>query len=291
MKKIIYVCFMALLLSACNSGTTQVKRPVVELDEYLRVDGSTVTIPFSEALCAKLTDSSLEACRTKILHNKTHQAYINLIEGKTDLIFVTGPSADELAYARVKDVEMIVVPFTSEGFVFLTDADNPVDDLALEQIQRIYTGEIKNWNEVGGNDVPIHAYQRPVNSGSQTGFLELVMKDLTPMAAPTEMMPAGMGELIEVLATYKNEESAIGYSYYYYVTDMWKNDDVKLLKVDDVYPDKTTIASKTYSLTTNYFMVFRNDEKAKSEVRKVVAWIDSPDGQQLVEDAGYVKVR
>ncbi len=291
MKMIIYVCFMALLLSACTGSSTQVKRPVFELDEYLRVDGSTVTIPFSEALCAKLTDSSLEACRTKILHNKTHQAYVNLIEGKTDLIFVTAPSTDELAYAREKDVEMIVVPFTSEGFVFLTDADNPVDNLTLDQIQKIYTGEIKNWNEVGGNDVPIRAYQRPVNSGSQTGFLELVMKGLTPMAAPTDMIPSGMGELIEVLATYKNEESAIGYSYYYYVTDMWKNDDVKLLKVDGVYPDKTTISSKTFPLTTNYFVVFRNDEKAKSAVRKVVAWIDSPDGQQLVEDAGYVKVR
>lgn len=291
MKKIIHVCLIVLLFSACASDPVQVKRPVFDLEEYVRVDGSTVTIPFSEALCAKLTDSSLEACRAKIVHTKTHQAYVNLINKNTDLIFVTAPSSEELELARQRNVEITVVPFTAEAFVFLTDTDNPVEDLTLDQIQKIYTGELQRWSEVGGNDLPIHAYQRPVNSGSQTGFLELVMKGKTPMTPLTEMIPAGMDELVEVLATFKTEESAIGYSYYYYVTDMWKNDGVKLLKVDGVYPDKATISAKTYPLTTNYFMVFRNDEKEKGAVRKIVNWILSPNGQQLVEDSGYVKLQ
>ncbi|WP_269689150.1 PstS family phosphate ABC transporter substrate-binding protein, partial [Klebsiella pneumoniae] len=80
---------------------------------------------------------------------------------------------------------MVVVPVVAEAFVFLTHASNPVDNLTMKQIQDIYTGKITNWNQVGGEDLEIIAYQRPVNSGSQTGFLELVMKGLTPMVAPT----------------------------------------------------------------------------------------------------------
>jgi phosphate transport system substrate-binding protein len=67
----------------------------------------------------------------------------------------------------------------------------------LKEIRSIYAGRITNWSEVGGFDTPIVAYQRPVNSGSQTGFLDLVMKDLKPVYPPTEKVLAGMGELID----------------------------------------------------------------------------------------------
>ncbi|TFG83610.1 MAG: hypothetical protein E4G74_00975, partial [Erysipelotrichales bacterium] len=287
MKKIIQIILIVLLFGAC-AKPAQPKRPVFTLDDYPLVDGSTVTIPFSEALCAKLTDNSLETCRTRIYHNKTHPAYLNLILKNVDLIFVTSPSQEELAYAASNLVELEVIPITSEAFVFLTSADNPVESLTLQQVQKIYTGEITNWKEVGGNDMPIIAFQRPVNSGSQTGFLELVMQGLTPSDAPTEWVAAEMGELVDKIAGYQNGPSAIGYSYYYFVTDMWKDMNVKLIKIDGVYPDKTTISTGQYPITTAYYAVIRKDEPKKSEIRNIIAWILSPNGQQLVEDAGYV---
>lgn len=290
MQKIITLFLCLFMLGAC-AKPTQVKRPVFTLDTFPKVDGSTVTIPFSEALCAKLSDSTLESCRTTIYHNKTHQAYLNLIMKNVDLIFVTSPSKEELAFAASNLVELEVIPFTSEAFIFMMQADNPVESLTLTQIQKIYSGEIKNWNEVGGNDLPIIAYQRPVNSGSQTGFLELVMKGKTPISAPTEQIVAEMGELVDKIAGYQNKASALGYSYYYFVTDMWKNTNVKLLKVNGVFPDKTTISSGQYPITTAYYAVIRKDEAKNSDIRKVIAWILSPDGQRLVEDAGYVKTK
>ncbi len=280
------IIILLLGLTACSS-----ERPSFTLENYIRVDGSTVTIPLSEAIAAALTGETIETVRPYILHNKTHSAYVNLIDEKTDLIFVTSPSEEELEYAESKNIELEVIPIVSEAFVFLTHRDNPVEGLSLEEIQKIYAGEITNWSEVGGEDVPIIAYQRPVNSGSQTGFLELVMKDVAPVDPPLEQVQAGMGELIDAVATYANAPDAIGYSYYYFVVDMWGNENVKLLKVDDVYPDQETISSGNYPIRTSYYAVFRKSESEDSDVRKVVQWILTEEGQQLAEEAGYVKIK
>jgi phosphate transport system substrate-binding protein len=287
MKKIAVV-LLAFLLASC---TQVAKRPSFTLETYPKVDGSTVTIPLSEAICAALTQKKLAEVRPYILHAKTHPAYLNLIDKKTDLIFVTSPSAEELKLAQDKGVAMEVVPIVSEAFVFLVNANNPVDNLTMVQIQKIYTGEIKNWKEVGGDDIPIIAYQRPVNSGSQTGFLALVMKGLIPTNPPLDQIPVEMGELIDVVASFDHQAAGIGYSYYYFVMDMWGSQNIKLLKVDGVYPDKTTISQKSYPINTAYYAVFRKDEKKDSDVRKIVTWLLSDEGQQLAQDAGYVKVR
>lgn len=260
------------------------------MDEYPKVDGSTVTIPLSEAVAASITNQTVEAIRPYILHNKTHQAYVNLIEKTADLIFVTGPSQEELELAKEANVELERVPIVSEGFVFLTHKDNPVESLSVSEVQDIYMGKITNWKEVGGEDLPIVAFQRPVNSGSQTGFLDLVMKGKTPMEAPTEKVIAEMGTLVDAVANFDQSTAAIGYSYYYYVTDMWVNDNVKLIEIDDVYPNQESISEGTYPFTTAYYAVFRKDSPQDSNVRKVVDFILSKAGQTLMEENGYVKV-
>ena len=72
---------------------------------------------------------------------------------------------------------------------------------------------------------------------------------------------------------------------------MWGNEKVKLLKVDDIYPDQETISSGNYPIRTAYYAVFRKSESEDSDVRKVVKWILTEEGQQLAEEAGYVKVK
>ena len=212
---LLIIVVIGVFVGGCSNNASPVAKPSFTPETYPIIDGSTVTIPLSEHLAASLMNLDLETARQYVLHNKTHQAYVNLIEKKADLIFVTSPSAGELELAEQKDVELEVIPIVSEAFVFLTGADNPVTNLSLEDIQRIYKGEITNWKEVGGEDLPITAYQRPVDSGSQTGFLDLVMKDQQPMDAPSTLVIAGMGELIDTVAAYTNEPSGIGYSYYY----------------------------------------------------------------------------
>ena len=129
-------------------------------------------------------------------YSNTHPGYIKLIDGEKDLIVVTQPSEEELEYAKSKNVELEVIPVVNEGFVFYVNSENPVSTLSLEQIQDIYSGKITNWKEVGGNDEKIRAFQRPVNSGSQTGMLALVMKDKELMEAPKEDMVDTMEAIV-----------------------------------------------------------------------------------------------
>jgi len=312
MKKIysfILILLLLIALTACSKtkpiedppiANTPDKPPVVVVEDpkpnpalvsYPRVDGSTATIPLSEAFAAAYTKTTLEEARPYVLHNQTHAAYENLINNKADIIFVTSPSEGELQMAKEHKVELEVVPIVSEGFVFLVHANNPIKALSLDQIQDIYTGKVTNWAELGGSNVPIIAYQRPVNSGSQTGFLDLVMKGKEPTKPPTDKVIGMMGALIDAVAAYKNTPDAIGYSYYYFVIDMWGNQNIKLLEVDGVYPDKTTISSGLYPLKTAYYAVLRSDEPTDSPARKLLTWILSDEGQEVAEDAGYVKVR
>ncbi|MDR2771489.1 MAG: substrate-binding domain-containing protein, partial [Clostridiales Family XIII bacterium] len=140
--------------------------------EYPRVDGSTLTIAFSEAAASAVMKLPIEEARLYVLHNKTHPAYTNLIDGKADLIFVTPPSEDEAAYAAENGVELELIPMLNDAFVFLVNEANPVDGLSRDALRDIYAGAITNWREVGGSDAAIVAYQRPENSGSQTAMLD-----------------------------------------------------------------------------------------------------------------------
>ena len=259
-------------------------------EEYPIVDGSTATIPLSEAFAASVMQMDVEEARQYVLHNTTHDAYVNLIEGKADIIFVTMPSDDELALAKEAGVELVVTPIVNEGFVFLTSTENPMTNLSYEQVQGIYRGEITNWNQVGGPDMEIIAYQRPVNSGSQTGMLEMVVPADEIMDAPTEMRMQGMGDLVEAVADYENSPGAIGYSYFYYVTDMWINEGVKLLSIDGEMPSVKSIEEETYPILTHYYAVTRGNMDEDSNTIKLLEWILSSEGQKIAEQAGYVKV-
>lgn len=260
-------------------------------ETYPRVDGSTATIPLSEQFAAEAMGFELSEARTYIKHNTTHAAYVNLIEKEADIIFATYPSEQELQLAQDSGVELEIHPVVSEGFVFMTNEENPVSDLTAEQIVAIYSGEITNWSEVGGADVDILAYQREENSGSQSGMLALVMKD-TPLVDPiTELQIIGMEGLVEVISNYDNSESAIGYSYYYYVSNMVVRPGIRLIAVDGVTPSPETIKSGEYPYTTAYYAVIRKDEPDDSPARKLLDWTLSENGQAAAEEAGYVPVK
>ena len=271
--------------------TASEPHPAFTPEAYPRIDGSTVTIPLSEAVAAELMGMSVEEARPYILHNKTHQAYVNLIEKNADLIFVTYPSAEEFALAKSAGVVLDIIPVVSEAFVFLVNAENSAAGLTPEELQQIYTGEITNWSEVVGMNLEIITYQRPLNSGSQTGFLDMVMAGLTPMAPPMEQVIAEMGMLIDAVASYENGKGALGYSYYYFVMDMWGAENIKLLEIDGVAPTPETITAGTYPFTTAYYAVVRHDEPEDSPARQVVNWLLSREGQTLAEETGYVRIK
>lgn len=259
--------------------------PLYTDKNYPKVDGSTATAPLAEAFEANFKGKKID--EVNVEHSKTHKAYEKLINKELDLILVTSPSEDEEKLAKKANVELEVTKVVNEGFVFFLNKNNPVDSLTVEQIQKIYSGEITNWKEVDGNDEEIIAYQRPNNSGSQTGMLDLVMKDKKIKEAPKEDIAMTMSEIIDAVSNYDNKESAIGYSYYYYANTMYLSDEIKLLKVNGVEPNNDTIKNGEYPILTAYYIVNRKDDMS-SEAESLKENMLSTRGQKVAEEAGYV---
>ncbi len=265
-----------------------VETPVFDEKTLPLLDGSTATIPLSEGIVQALLGYDAAEAQAFVKHNTTHNAYVNLIDGKCDLIFVTPPSADEYAMmddsGRKFEVERIV----KDAFVFMVNKDNPVEDISLEDLQKIYKGEITNWKELGGSDEPIKAFQRPDNSGSQTLMYKLVVPADEIAPAPTEMRPGGMDDLVDAVSDYDEGLHSIGYSVYYYASGMYTDPGSKMIAVDGVYPTDETIADGSYPLTDGYYAVCDAEHGENSPVGRLLAWLRSENGQKVAQASGYV---
>ena len=257
-------------------------------ENFPKVDGSTATQPLIDAFMSNFTGIPVEDLIND--YTKTHQAYVKLINDEVDLIIVTQPSEEELALAKQKGVELEVIPVVNEAFVFLANVQNEVDNLTVEDIQNIYSGKVTNWSEVGGSDSEIIPYQRPTNSGSQTGMLELVMQGIEMIEPVKETFEETMAGLITAIADYDNSKDALGYSYYYYATTMYSKENVKLMSINGVEPKFDTIQKGEYPIGTYYYIVINSNEAEDSSTRQLVEAMLSPRGQVVAKEAGYVPV-
>jgi phosphate transport system substrate-binding protein len=220
-------------------------------------------------------------------HQGTHAAYLNLINGAADLILVARePSLEELELAQFSGIEFVSQPVALDAFVFIVNENNPVEGLSLNEIQRIYSGELTNWEQVGGPDSEIHPYQRDEQSGSQQLMKSLVMKDLPMIDAPQLILL----KMIAPFYAISDDPLGIGYSVYYYEEYMAPKEKVKLLAVDEVKPDRGTIRSRQYPLTTEVYLIVRADLPPTSVAARIRDFMLSPAGQELVEQSGYVRV-
>ncbi len=269
-----------------ESGEKVNDEPIFTNETYPKVDASLAIQPLAEELRKNFIGPTADDVEIEYLN--THYGFLGVVDGTRDVCFMSYPSDEEMAYAREKGVELEIVRATNSAFVFIVNIDNPVDGLTLEQIRDIYSGKITNWKEVGGEDAEIIPYQRPVNSGSQSGMLQLVMKDTPLMNPPSTELTVGMGDLVDAIAEYDNSKYALGYSYYYYVNTMYKRDTIKILAIDGIPASIPSIKSGEYPIMTAGWLVYRKDEPKDSNTRKWVEAVTSDRGGKIIEDAGYV---
>ncbi|MBQ7624339.1 MAG: substrate-binding domain-containing protein [Clostridia bacterium] len=292
MKKIISLALtltLALLCCACAPKAAP-EKTLWDVSDMPRIDGSTATIPLSEALACDLLGYTPEEAQSYIHHNTTHYAYENLINGECDVIFVTPPSEEEYKMIEESGEEYEIIRVVKDAFVFLVNAQNKIESISSDDVRAVYRGEKKNWNEIGGEDMPIIAYQRPDNSGSQTLMYKLCVPADKITPAPKSLKPGGMGDLIDAVSSFDGGKGALGYSVYYYASGMYVRDGARLCAIDGVMPTNESIKDDSYPFVDGYYAVFRKSEAEGSPVRNLISYLLSPDGQKTAEAAGYVPV-
>ena len=260
----------------------------LSLDEYPRMDGSTANLPMMAEIMSRVCDITLEEAEELTSCTKTSNAWSNIANGNADILLVYEAAEDTKAYLDTVGTELEITPLGRDALVFINNEQNPVENLTQQQLIDIYTGNVTNWNEVGGEDLEIIPYQRVATSGSQSLFMKLLMKDIIPMDAPMELRPAEMGMLIDELARYNNEGNALGYSVFYYASYMYQQPGLKMIAVDGVQPSDETIADGSYPLLNEYYLVIRADEPEDSPTRQLRNWILTDEGRAAIIEAGYI---
>lgn len=256
-------------------------------ENYPRMNGATALYPVYAAFANALyPETALESYPYPLQCNKTDGAYDAIVEGDADIIFVASPSKTQAAAAAEKGVELVFTPIGRECFVFFVNSKNKLNDISAEQLRKIYSGDLTYWEDLGVKGLgTIRPFQRSEGSGSQT-YLQRFMGDVPIMTAETEDIFSAMEGIITQVANYKNYKNAIGFSFRFYATEMVQNNNIKLLSIDGVAPTKENIINETYPLSGYFYAVTRSD--ASEETLKLVDWILSPQGQELIEKTGYV---
>ena len=298
-SKILLVAIIIFAITACTrtANNTAVENneestTIVNVKkEYPRVDGSTANMPMMAQIRSSYLGESLTEAENNTEVTTTDYAWRNLLDGNADLLLVYEPSSETKNIIDNSNVKLKITPIGVDALVFIVNQKNKVKNLSTEQLQDIYSGKITNWKDVGGDDMEIEPYQRVLNSGSQTLFLNLVMKDVKPIDAPIKYRVEGMEGLIETLASYNDSGNALGFSVYYYAKKMYASPGLELISVDGVMPSDESIGDGSYPFLNQYYLVIREDTPKDSETMKLYNYILSNAGKEDIKKAGYVPVK
>lgn len=196
-------------------------------------------------------------------------------EGRCDI----GLSSRDLKDEEVaKGLEGTVIAY--DGIAIIVNPENAVDDLTIEEIAKIYTGEITNWKELGGQDAEIVRIGREAGSGTRDGF-ESITETAEKCKYRQELTSTG-----DVITTVAGNPAAIGYASLASVKDS-----VKALKVDGVAPSEEAIKDGSYKVQRNFVLVTKEDTKLSDAAQKFFDYTISSDASEIIRQAGAVPVK
>ncbi len=165
-----------------------------------------------------------------------------------------------------------------EGIVLAVNLENPVSSLTKDQLKKIFSGNITNWKEVGGNDAKINLVIREDGSGTRGAFENLVMNKTK---VKSDAIVQTSTESVKLAV--KQDPNAVGY-----VSLAHMSSDVKAINVDGVYPSVETIKDGSYKLQTPFLFLTNGEPKGK--VKEFIDWVLGPEGQKIVQDEKIVPV-
>lgn len=167
-----------------------------------------------------------------------------------------------------------------DGIAIIVNPDNPLADISLADIAKIYKGEITNWKEIGGSDGEIVVIGREAGSGTRDGF-ESITDTEDACKYRQELTSTG-----DVITTVSNNPNAIGYASLAAV-----NDSIKVLSVDSIIPSETTVKDGSYVVQRPFMLITKQDTKLSEAAQQFFDFVTSADASELISNAGAVSAQ
>ena len=272
MKKLLYI----LLLVAISFEMTAQK---------VIIKGSDTVLPLSQKEAENYMKQNAGASIT-IIGGGSGVGIAALMDGTTDIAMSSRKlKMDERLKLQEAGTAFKEVIIANDALSVIVNPANKVSQLTREQLEAIYTGKIKNWKEVGGEDLQIVAYSRESSSGTYEFFKEHVMARKN-YASSVLNMPA-TGAIIQSVSQTKG---AIGYVGLAYVNNEVKDIAVSYDKGKNyVNANMANAQNKTYPIVRPLFYYYPTAKE--SNVKAFVNFILSTAGQKIVEQVGYIPLK
>ena len=277
MKKIIALLLAAMLtlaLAACGSKNNDNANTDTNTNDNtgtVATDGSTsmekVIGALSESFMANNAD-------TTVTYNPTGSGsgITAVQEGTCDIGLSSRALKDEEKAAGLKETVLAY-----DGIAIIVHPDNPVSDLSVEQIAKLYTGEITNWKDVGGNDAEVVLIGREAASGTRDGF-ESITGTKDACQYRQELTSTG-----DVITAVSQNPDAIGYASLASVKDT-----VKALNVNGVTPSEATVKDGSYTVQRPFVLVTVEGKALSPAAQAFFDYALSADAEPIISAVGAV---
>jgi len=288
MKKILSITLVIILalggLAGCGAQESEPEtgEEAVEVSGTVVTAGSTSVQPLSEELAAAFMDANT-GITVEVQGGGSGQGIKAIVEKIADIGALSREVKDE-EKASVTDIIVIA----KDGVAVVVNPASTVENLTIEQIKQIYTGEITNWKEVGGEDAPIVVVSREEGSGTRGAFTEIT-KVMAKNEAGEEVDNTTKDALVQgstgaVMQTVATTPNTIGY-----VSLGSLSDTVKALTVEGVAPSNETVLSGEYKISRPFNYVTGGELTEAAQM--YIDFVMSEEGQTIVEESGFIPVQ
>jgi phosphate transport system substrate-binding protein len=188
-----------------------------------------------------------------------------------------GMSSRDLTADELKELNPVVM--AGDGIAVIVNPGNPVRDLTREQAAKIFLGEIKNWNEVGGNNAPVLVQTRETGSGTLATLEELLLEKETVVSTATPFTSSAL-----IKQAVAQSESAVGFDSIGYVDST-----VKAVSLDGIAASDSTVKNKTYPLSRSLYVFTKG--RATGVNAMLIDYLRTPEVQNsIVQKEGYISI-
>ncbi len=273
-KKIVTLLMGTMLIGSLAVGCGSSDGSASQDSNKVTVSGSTSVGPVVEVLGEDFSAKN-EGISVEVQQIGSSAGIKNAIEGTSQIGMASRDLKDEEKASGLKETQIAI-----DGIAVITNKNNEVKDLTLEQVKDIYTGKITNWKEVGGKDAPIVVVSREDGSGTRDGFQENVGFESEELTKDAQISD-GSGNIKSIV---EGNENSIGYISFGYVDDK-----VNSLTIDGVELTVENVKDNKYAIARPFLLVNKED-KISEEGTKFIEFILSEEGQKIVEDKGFISI-